>query len=111
MRRAAGASETMNDIFISYAREDRPHAETIAQALVAQGWSVWWDREIRAGGNIAAVIDRELGQARCVLVLWSAVSVKRDWVNDEAREGQERGVLIPVLIENVRQPLGFRSMK
>ena len=29
----------MSDIFISYAREDRPRAATIAQALEAQGWS------------------------------------------------------------------------
>ena len=101
----------MTDIFISYARVDRTRAEAIARALEAQGWSVWWDRQMRAGVNINEVIDRELGQARCVLVLWSAVSVKRDWVNDEARVGKERGVLIPVLIEDVRQPLGFGSMQ
>jgi len=51
----------MADIFISYAREDRTHAEAIAGALKAQGWSVWWDRQIRAGGNINEVIGRELG--------------------------------------------------
>jgi len=100
----------MSDIFISYAREDRPRAEAIAKALEAHGWSVWWDRDIRAGKNIALVIEEEIGKARCVVVLWSAVSVRRDWVNDEAREGNERGILVPVMIEDVRPPLGFRSM-
>jgi hypothetical protein len=100
----------MSDIFISYAREDRPRAEAIARALEEHGWSVWWDRDIRAGKNIASVIEEEIGKARCVVVLWSATSVRRDWVNDEAREGNERGILVPVLIENVRPPLGFRSM-
>jgi formylglycine-generating enzyme required for sulfatase activity len=100
----------MSDIFISYAREDRPRAEAIAKALEEHGWSVWWDRDIRAGKNIASVIEEEIGKARCVVVLWSATSVRRDWVNDEAREGNERGILVPVLIENVRPPLGFRSM-
>jgi hypothetical protein len=74
----------MSDIFISYAREDRPRAEAIAKALEEHGWSVWWDRDIRAGKNIASVIEEEIGRARCVVVLWSATSVRRDWVNDEA---------------------------
>jgi formylglycine-generating enzyme required for sulfatase activity len=100
----------MSDIFISYAKEDRPRAEAIAKALEGHGWSVWWDRDIRAGKNIALVIEEEIGKARCVVVLWSATSVRRDWVNDEAREGNDRGILVPVLIEEVRPPLGFRSM-
>jgi formylglycine-generating enzyme required for sulfatase activity len=104
------ASQPMSDIFISYAKEDRPRAGAIAKALEDHGWSVWWDRDIRAGKNIALVIEEEIGKARCVVVLWSATSIRRDWVNDEAREGNERGILVPVLIENVRPPLGFRSM-
>ena len=100
----------MNDIFISYAREDRTRAEAIAKALEDHGWSVWWDRDIRAGKNIVSVIEDEIAKARCVVVLWSATSVRRDWVNDEAREGSERGILVPILIEDVRPPLGFRSM-
>ena len=39
----------MNDIFISYARHDRKRVEPLAQALAAQGWSVWWDRDIPSG--------------------------------------------------------------
>jgi hypothetical protein len=88
----------MSDIFISYAKEDRPRAEAIAKALDDHGWSVWWDRDIRAGKNIALVIEEEIGKARCVMVLWSATSVLSDWVNDEARAGNERGILVPVLI-------------
>jgi sulfatase modifying factor 1 len=101
----------MSDIFISYAHEDRPRAAAIAKALEGQGWSVWWDRDIRAGKNIALVIEHEIAKARCVVVLWSAVSIHRDWVNDEAREANERGILVPVILENVRPPLGLRSMR
>ncbi len=46
----------MSDIFISYARPDRPMAELIARALEAQGWSVWWDRVIPAGKTFDEVI-------------------------------------------------------
>jgi hypothetical protein len=31
------------DIFLSCKKEDRRHAERVANALHARGWSVWWD--------------------------------------------------------------------
>jgi hypothetical protein len=39
-RKPACGRETMSDIFISYAREDRKTAQRLAKALEAQGWSV-----------------------------------------------------------------------
>jgi TIR domain len=39
----------LSDIFISYAREDLRRAKQLAEALKAQGWSVFWDRTIPAG--------------------------------------------------------------
>jgi sulfatase modifying factor 1 len=101
----------MSDIFISYARADRPHAEALAKALEAQGWSVWWDWNIPAGKTFRSVIQEQLGNARCVIVLWSTTSITRKWVIEEASEGEDRGVLVPVLIEKVRPPLGFRSIQ
>ncbi len=101
----------MSDIFISYAREDRPRAAAIAKALEAQGWSVWWDWIIPAGKKFAEVIEEEIGKARCVVVLWSARSVARDWVVEEASEGKARGILVPVLIGSVKPPMGFRSIQ
>jgi formylglycine-generating enzyme required for sulfatase activity len=99
----------MSDIFISYARVDRPRAEALAKALEAQGWSVWWDWIIPAGKKFRRVIEEEIHNARCVVVLWSATSVESDWVIEEASEGKARGILLPVLIEKVRPPMGFRS--
>jgi hypothetical protein len=101
----------MSDIFISYASEDRPRAAAIAKALETQGWSLWWDRNIPAGRRFAEVIQEEIGKARCMVVLWSAVSVKRDWVIDEASEGKARGILVPVRIEPVEPPFGFRQIQ
>jgi hypothetical protein len=101
----------MSDIFISYARHDRPRAEVIAHALEAHGWSVWWDWNIPAGKTFRQVIQEQLDKAHCVIVLWSATSITRKWVIEEASEGEERGILVPVLIEKVRPPLGFRSIQ
>jgi formylglycine-generating enzyme required for sulfatase activity len=101
----------MSDIFISYARVDRPRAATIAKALEDPGWSVWWDWRIPAGKTFRQVIQEQLDNARCVIVLWSAKSITRKWVIEEAQKGEDRGILVPALIENVRPPLGFRGIQ
>lgn len=100
----------MADIFISYAREDRSVAEWLAHALEEHGWQVWWDRELLAGHDFTDRITAELAAARCVIVIWSAASITSGWVRDEAREGVERGVLVPVVVGGAEAPLGFRSI-
>ena len=101
----------MSDIFISYAREDRLRAQELAAALQRHGWSVWWDRDIKAGQTFDRVIEDALESARCVLVLWSRESVESHWVRAEAAEGQERGALIPVRVDDVEPPLAFRQIQ
>jgi hypothetical protein len=95
------------DIFISYASDDRSRVRPLADALSAHGWSVWWDRHIPAGKTFDQVIADALAAARCVVVVWSRESVTSSWVREEADEGRKRGVLIPVLIDDVSPPLGF----
>ena len=101
----------MSDIFISYATADREFAREIAEALSGYGWSVWWDREIPFGESFDRVIERELANARSVIVLWSKVSVDSDWVRNEARRGLSRGALIPARIEAVDLPLEFSNVQ
>ena len=99
----------MFDIFISYAHEDRQRAQQLGKALGALGWVVWWDRTIPAGKKYAEVIEDALANTRCMLVLWSEVSIKSTWVREEAESGLKRQILIPILISSVDQPMGFRS--
>jgi TPR repeat protein len=101
----------MCDVFISYAKEDRPRAEIFARALDAHGWLVFWDRTIRAGGTWRETIGRELQSARCVVVLWSKDSIDSDWVQEEADDAKQRHILVPVLINNYLPPIGFRSVQ
>ena len=97
----------MTDIFISYAREDRELARPIARALQARGWSVWWDRDVKAGQAFDEVIERELEMAKSVVVLWSTASIASDWVKGEAAAAVQRGVFVPALIDNIKLPLEF----
>lgn len=101
----------MAHLFLSYAREDRECAELLARALASRGWSVWWDRQIQVGRSFSKVIEAELDKARCVIVLWSRHAVESEWVQNEAAEAARRNVLVPVRIEDVRQPLGFRHLQ
>ena len=98
----------MSDVFISYVNSDRARAAKLAEVLTARGWSVWWDRNIKAGQAFDEVIERELDTAKKVVVLWSRVSIASEWVKNEAAVAAQRRVLVPVLLDDVKIPLEFR---
>ena len=98
-------------IFISYKHEDRLRARALADALETFGWHVWWDRDVKAGQTYRKVIGDALDAAGCVIVLWTATSVDSEWVQEEAQQGKERGVLVPILLDDVRPPLGFGQVQ
>ena len=72
---------------------------------------MWWDRQINVGQTWVQAIEDQLSNARCVVVLWSENSVESDWVIEKAAYAKELGKLIPVMIDNVQPPLGFRSIQ
>lgn len=98
----------MADIFLSYTSEDVDRAKPLVRILEQQGWSIWWDHNIKPGKAFDQVVEDEIATARCLVVLWSNKSVQSDWVKSEADEGQKRKILIPAMIDNVVIPLGFR---
>ena len=99
----------MSDIFISYAREDQDRIATLVHLLEARGLSVFWDRDIPPGKTWREHIGRALAEARCVVVAWSRDSIASTFVAEEADDARVRGILVPVLIDEVMPPLGFRS--
>lgn len=101
----------MSDIFISYSKKDRDRAKTLAGALEAMGWSVFWDRKIPAGLTWRQFIGKELAEARCIVVIWSQASVGSEWVLEEAEIGKKKNILIPAFVEAVEPPFGFAALQ
>ncbi len=101
----------MADLFISYAREDKPRAEALAKALSGLGYDVFWDSEIPPGKSWADYLEGKLRQCKAMLVLWSNQSVGSQWVREEARVGRDAGKLIPVLLDNASPPFGFGEVQ
>lgn len=101
----------MADIFLSYAKEDREVARSLSKRLIQAGWTVWWDRRIPAGRTWRRMLEAALRDMRCMVVLWSSHSIESDWVKEEAEEARLRKRLVPVLIEPVLPPVGFRTVQ
>ncbi len=102
----------MADIFISYAREDEPTAQRLRDVLASQGWDVWRDREgIATGSQWSASIEKALHDAKCVVVLWSVPALSSLFVRDEAEIGRNANKLVPVQIDNIELPIGFRGIQ
>jgi TolB-like protein len=99
----------MADVFVSYARTDKAQVAPLVAALEARGWDVWWDPAITPGQEFDRQIAAELETAAAVLVVWTAQSVESRWVRGEARDGADRGVLVPVRFGNARLPIDFRA--
>ena len=98
-------------VFLSYSRTDQARARPVIDALIAAGFTVWWDGMLRGGDNFLPTTEAALEQARAVVVLWSKTSVDSHWVRDEAQRGRERGCLVPLTIDGSQPRLGFRQFQ
>jgi hypothetical protein len=105
------AGVSAGDVFISYSHEDRDRAQPLVTAFKKDGLSVWWDVDLPPGGSWDRLLEQRLHSARSVVVLWSEVSVTKAWVREEALDAFQRNVLIPVLLDDVAPPLGFRHLQ
>ena len=99
----------MADLFLSYKREERARVEPLVAALKEAGWSVFWDAQIETGESYHRRIDRELNEAKCVVVVWSKSALDSEWVLGEASKGSARGVLVQVKLDDVELLVPFNA--
>ena len=101
----------MATVFLSYDHDDVERAAPIASVLEKAGHSVWWDRHIQGGAQYNDEIEAAVEAANAVVVLWSERSIRSTWVRDEAAEGRDQNKLVPVLLDAVKPPMGFRQFQ
>jgi queuine/archaeosine tRNA-ribosyltransferase len=98
---------SLADIAIIYAHEDRETTARLEQAFSEFGWSVWWDNHL-SGESFPIEIQQQIKSAKCVVVVWSASSVERHWVLEEARFAKESArPLLQIRIDSAVIPIGF----
>jgi hypothetical protein len=99
------------DVFFSYDHADRERVRPLVEEVALHGWAVWWDTDISIGSVWRDVLTDRLDHARAVCVIWTVNSVSSQFVRDEASRARERGVLVPVRLDPVAQPLGFGEIQ
>jgi formylglycine-generating enzyme required for sulfatase activity len=95
------------DVFLSYKKEDFEIADRFVAALRKEGMCVWWDDGLTPKAAWDAEIEREISAASTVIVLWSPRSFSSEWVRREAHFAQDRGKLVPVIVEATDIPIAF----
>jgi TolB-like protein len=103
--------QTVAEIFISYAREAEPEAARIAEALIAEGYDVWWDSHLPVHRAYAKVIEENLRAAKAVLVIWSRAGLESEWVLAEADFGRQGKMLVQAVIDDATPPLPFNQIQ
>lgn len=89
----------INDVFISYKREEKERVKGIAEALRGLKLNVWFDANLTPGRDFDEEINREVRSARSVFVCWSTRAVESRWVRAEASVGHKRNVLVACFLE------------
>jgi hypothetical protein len=98
-------------VFLACAREDRDRVSEVVRRLTENGWWVWSSSEIPAGDSFDVAVAEQLDESAVIVAFWSKTSVKSTWIRDEAAEGLRRGILLPVLLDDVAPPLMFRTIQ
>lgn len=98
------------DVFLSYAREDVAHARSLVGRLHREGWTVFWDHDLRVGRSWPEALEVELTSAGCAVVLWSTSALKSRWVLAEADLARERKALIPARLQDMTPPPRFGNV-
>jgi adenylate cyclase len=98
------------DVFISYSRADQASARRVAKTLQGQGIEVWWDADLPAHRAYSESIERNLADAKAVLVLWSKSAAASQWVRAEADFARNAGKLVQARLDDSMPPMPFNQI-
>jgi hypothetical protein len=107
----------MANVFISYRKPDRDHAERLARELEAAGHQVWFDDwRIDVGDSIVERINEGLRGSTHLIVCFSASGdspwMSREWMSALALQlSGQGGKVLPALLAGGAPPAILADMK
>jgi tetratricopeptide (TPR) repeat protein len=76
--------DAMDYVFISYTGEDLVAAQALKDLLRVHGWDAWIERhQLKPGESFPPEIGEALRSSVAVATIWSASSVRKEWVHYE----------------------------
>lgn len=73
----------MADIFVSHSQKDREQVRLLAAFLEAEGYTVWWDKNLETADDFSEEVLKQLDLAKAVIVVWTENSVGSQFVRAE----------------------------
>lgn len=101
----------MADVFISYSRLDHERVQPIVERLTSLGYSIWWDKHLRAGQVFVDEIERQLDAAKAVLTAWSVNARNSTWVYAESSRALDENKFLQLRLDAARLPLPFEALQ
>ena len=99
-------------MFVSHNKADKAIARSLAQALIDQGISVWFDEwKLKPGDSITGGIEDGIADADLVAVIWSKNAAKSKWVKAELQASIYRRIsdgsvrVVPVMLDETPLPV------
>jgi len=86
-------------------------ARRVAKGLQAAGFAVWWDADLPAHRAYSEVIERNLEEAKAVVVLWSKTAAQSQWVRAEGDFARNAGKLVQAAVDGSMPPMPFNQIQ
>ena len=98
-----------NEVFISYAHQDKAFAKRLADRLENEGMRVWWDFDrLKGGQDWQKEIERAIKQCNFFLIALTPDSVTSEWVGNEITyANKSRKTIIPLHLKTCDIPIGL----
>lgn len=100
----------VSEVFISYSRDNQDVVRSLAEAVKALGYDVWWDDQLPPHLAYGDVIAQKVGGAKAVIVVWSANAAASEWVRAEADMARNQRKLIQTTIDGAEPPMPFNQL-
>jgi len=90
-----------NQLFISYARRDKPWAEWLGERLAKHGFLIWTDAtSVPIGASFIAELNKTIEKSDVVLAILSPSYFESAWCQQEtAAAAASKVPIIPVMVE------------